>query len=138
MSARGKGKVTRLRRPATAKPLWTDAEVLALVDAVLIARDTELAQRVLMVLGSRYGVGADRESTLADLKGVPHHEIQYAALRLHDVENAPAHLGRLLGALAHDPASRGPLKRLVARIGKELARGRAKLEASSTRHQVPA
>jgi hypothetical protein len=138
MSARGKGKVTRLRRATAATAGWTDAEVLALVDVVLIARDTELAQRMLLVLGSRHGVGVDRESTLADLKGVPHGELQYAAPRLHDVDDAPAHLGRLLGTLEHDPASRGPLKRLVARIGKELARGRAKVEASSTRHQVPA
>ena len=136
MSARRKGKVTRLRRRTPAAVGWTDAEVLALVDAVLIARDTELAQRMLMVLGSRNNLY--RESTLADLKGVPHGELQYSAPRLHDVDDAPKQLGYLLEALADDPASRGALKRLVARIGKELARGRAKLEASSTRHQVPA
>ena len=133
-----KKKVTRIGRRTADKARWTDAEVLALVDAVLLARDTELAGRLLMVLGSRQGVGADRGTTLADLKGIPNHEIQYTAPRIHDVDDAPAHLGRLLNVLGVDPTSRGKLKQLVARIGKELARGRAKLAAAEHRHRVPA
>src|SRR6266536_794166 len=48
-----KKKVTRIGRRTAATALWTDAEVLALVDFVLFARDTEFAQRLLSKLEAR-------------------------------------------------------------------------------------
>jgi hypothetical protein len=113
-----KQKIARRRRPTIAEVPWTDAEVLLLVDAVLLARDTELAHRMLMVLSSRDWL--DRPTTLTQLQGVH----RFAAPRIRDVDQAPEQLGRLLTTLARDPACRPELKRLAATIATELGRGR--------------